>query len=80
MYLIIDKDLNVLRVENVKVSNTNGLIHNETFEELIYTLKCELEIKNTCPYCQENETDSVDSDILCKECSMTFGHTRFSEL
>ena len=35
---------------------------------------------NKCPYCKENDTDSIDSNILCPDCRETFGHSFFNEL
>ena len=35
---------------------------------------------NKCPYCKENDTDSIDPKILCPECRETFGHSFFNEL
>lgn len=32
------------------------------------------------PYCKENDTDSIDSNILCPDCRETFGHSFFNEL
>lgn len=33
-----------------------------------------------CQYCDELVEGSNDEDILCNECRMIFGHTRFSQL
>ena len=33
-----------------------------------------------CPYCKENDTDSIDPNILCPDCRETFGHSFFNEL
>lgn len=35
---------------------------------------------NKCPYCKENDTDSIDSNILCPDCREKFGHSFFNEL
>ena len=35
---------------------------------------------NKCPYCKENDTDSIDQNILCPNYSETFGHSFFNEL
>ena len=35
---------------------------------------------NKCPYCKENDTDSIDSNILFPDCRETFGHSFFNEL
>ena len=35
---------------------------------------------NKCPYCKENDTDSIDPNILCQDCRETFGHSFFNEL
>ena len=35
---------------------------------------------NKCPYCKENDTDSIDPNILCPDCRETFGHSFFNEL
>ena len=35
---------------------------------------------NKCPYCKENDTDSIDPNILCPNCRETFGHSFFNEL
>ena len=35
---------------------------------------------NKCPSCEENDTDSIDSNILCPDCRETFGHSFFNEL
>ena len=32
-----------------------------------------------CQYCGE-ESGSTDPDILCPDCALTFGHSKFSEL
>ncbi len=35
---------------------------------------------NKSPYCKENDTDSIDPNILCPDCRETFGHSFFNEL
>lgn len=35
---------------------------------------------NKSPYCKENDTDSIDQNILCPDCRETFGHSFFNEL
>lgn len=35
---------------------------------------------NKCPYYKENDTDSIDPNILCPDCRETFGHSFFNEL
>ena len=35
---------------------------------------------NKCPHCKENDTDSIDPNILCPDCRETFGHSFFNEL
>ena len=30
---------------------------------------------NKSPYCKENDTDSIDPNILCPDCHETFGHS-----
>lgn len=35
---------------------------------------------NKCPYCKENDTDSIDPNIICPDCRETFGHSFFNEL
>lgn len=35
---------------------------------------------NKCLYCKENDTDSIDPNILCLDCRETFGHSFFNEL
>ena len=35
---------------------------------------------NKFPYCKENDTDSIDPNILCPDCRETFGHSFFNEL
>lgn len=35
---------------------------------------------NKCPYCKENDTDSIGPNILCPDCRETFGHSFFNEL
>ena len=35
---------------------------------------------NKCPYCKENDTDSIDPVILCPDCRETFGHSFFNKL
>lgn len=35
---------------------------------------------NKCPYCKENDTDSIDPNILCPDCRENFGHSFFNEL
>lgn len=35
---------------------------------------------NKSPYCKENDTDSIDPNILCPDCHETFGHSFFNEL
>lgn len=35
---------------------------------------------NKCHYCKENDTDSIDPNILCPDCRETFGHSFFNEL
>lgn len=35
---------------------------------------------NKCPYCKENDTDSIDPNIQCPDCRETFGHSFFNEL
>ena len=35
---------------------------------------------NKCPYCKENDTDSIHPNILCPDCRETFGHSFFNEL
>ena len=35
---------------------------------------------NKCPYCKENNTDSIDPNILCPDCHETFGYSFFNEL
>ena len=35
---------------------------------------------NKCTYCKENDTDSIDPNILCPDCRETFGHSFFNEL
>ena len=34
---------------------------------------------NKCPYCKENDTASIDPNILCPDCRETFGHSFFNE-
>ncbi len=36
--------------------------------------------KNICKYCNNNQTDSIDEDVLCEDCQECFGHSRYSEL
>lgn len=36
--------------------------------------------QNKCPYCKENDTDSIDPNILCPDCRETFRHSFFNEL
>lgn len=36
--------------------------------------------QNKCPYCKENDTDSIYPNILCPDCRETFGHSFFNEL
>lgn len=34
---------------------------------------------HACPYCGK-ETAGNDTDVLCKDCAVTFGHFRYSQL
>lgn len=40
--------------------------------EILKPNKCP---SNKCPYCKENDTDSIDHNILCLDCRETFGHS-----
>ncbi len=68
----IIKDIELNSVEFLKSIFDTTLKQKEIIDEIL--------MPNLCPYCKENNTDSIDPNILCPECRKTFGHSFFNEL
>lgn len=68
----IIKDIELNSVEFLKSIFDTTLKQKEIIDEIL--------MPNLCPYCKENNTDSIDPNILCPTCRDTLGHSFFYEL
>jgi hypothetical protein len=79
-----DKDYKTSLVKVIKTKQhdtgwyyaKNALIKHYNYLGQLYGDKV---ITCDCPYCGE-KSDSIDSNVLCKDCRETFGHTFIGEL
>ena len=80
----IKRDISVIRnsVECIKDSNCILIIKHLllVLDDIIKFIDKQNNRTNTCKYCNKNETNSPDPDVLCLECREIFGHSFFSEL
>ena len=70
----IKSDLTNCESKIKNIESTSVKVLQEIFQVV------EIMKPNICPYCNKNNTDSIDPNVLCNECRESFGHCFMSEL
>ena len=68
------------KIKNIESTSVKVLQEIFQVAEIQRNIIQEIMKPNICPYCNKNNTDSIDPNVFCYECRESFGHCFMSEL